>query len=479
MSPKTADIDRRSFLEALARGVAGFLQEFNRELSGPPATEQKLTEIEGKTTALDQIVLEQDAELTAVQGRLDALQDTLQSLMAQQACDRQTLADSLTRLEQLVGQMSAQVEALAQSQKPEERARAARWKETLKTAGKLILLVIGPTVTASALYQALVQEEVYPGLKERLLGLLKRTEGMVGPLDSPPLPPAAPPTPAPRPVPTPEITPQAAQAHTPEPRGASETIAHGPLRFDWVTVPADWFLMGSDPHRDKDAQENEQPQHRVYLPTFQIARVPVTVAQFATFVRATDYRTTAELRRWEYTWFQPHGRGSQVGKDKAQHPVTYVLWDDAQAFCRWAKVRLPTEAEWEKAARGTAGRLFPWGDDPPDPERCNFADSQIDDTTPVGNYPKGASPYEVLDMAGNVWEWCSSLWESSWDKPSFRYPYRADDGREDLTRSGLRILRGGSWYSSRDVVRCACRYSWLEPAYRDDSNGFRVARGSR
>jgi formylglycine-generating enzyme required for sulfatase activity len=308
--------------------------------------------------------------------------------------------------------MSAQVEALVQSQKPEDQARAERWQDTLKRAGKLILLVIGPMATASALYQALIQEEVYPELKKRLSGLLSRTEDLVGPLEPTPLPSTQPP-PTPRPAPTPDITPQPADVHTPEPSRTVESTWRGPLRFDWVTIPADWFLMGSDPHRDKDAQEDEQPQHRVYLPTFQIARVPVTVEQFAAFVRATDHRTTAEEAGREYTWFQPHGRGSQVGKDKAQHPVTCVSWDDAQAFCRWAKVRLPTEAEWEKAARGTDGQLFPWGDEPPDPEWCNFADSQIHDTTPVGSYPRGASPYGVLDMTDNVWEWCSSLWGSS------------------------------------------------------------------
>jgi formylglycine-generating enzyme required for sulfatase activity len=234
--------------------------------------------------------------------------------------------------------------------------------------------------------------------------------------------------------------------------------------------------MGSDPHRDKDAAHHEHPQHRIYLPTFQIAATPVTVTQFAVFVRATSHKTTAELRGREYTWFQPHGRGSQVGQDRAQHPVTCVSWDDAQAFCRWAKVRLPTEAEWEKAARGTAGRLFPWGDEPPDPERCNFAGSQIHDTTPVGSYPKGASSYGVLDMAGNVWEWCSSLWGGG-DKPFFGYPYRADDGREDLVQSGRRIERGGSWYSDRNIMRCADRLR-IYPDFWFDDSGFRVARSS-
>jgi hypothetical protein len=161
--------------------------------------------IEEKTAALDQIVLEQDAELTAVQGGLDALQATLQSLVAQQTGDRQAFAESLPRLEQLVVQMSARVEALAQSQKPEDRARAVGWQAVLKRAGELILLATG-----SALYQALVQEELYRGLKERLLGLLSRTEGLLGPLDAP-LPPLTPVAPAAKPVPTPETLPLPAE----------------------------------------------------------------------------------------------------------------------------------------------------------------------------------------------------------------------------------------------------------------------------
>jgi formylglycine-generating enzyme required for sulfatase activity len=139
-------------------------------------------------------------------------------------------------------------------------------------------------------------------------------------------------------------------------------VALPPIDFDWVVVPAGEFLMGSDKSKDKQAHDNETPQHKLYLPEYRIARVPVMVAQFAKFVEATAYTTTAELRgstrvrtgsKWEEVkganWAHPRGPDSDV-KQKADHPVTCVSWHDAMAFCEWAGVRLPTEAEWEKAA---------------------------------------------------------------------------------------------------------------------------------
>ncbi len=236
-------------------------------------------------------------------------------------------------------------------------------------------------------------------------------------------------------------------------------VLEAPLHMEFVRIPAGEFLMGSDPQVDKAAQDLEQRQHGVYLPEYSIGKYPVTAGQYAVFARATRREVA----------------GQQGGPD---HPVVNVTWDDAQVFCRWLSqrsdlaVRLPSEAEWEKAARGTDGRIYPWGDEPPSEERCNFGDS-VKATTPVGTYPAGASPYGILDMAGNVWEWTNTLWHPSGERTSFRYPYNARDGREDLSASGLRVLRGGAFLVDAGYVRCACRY-WFDPVFRDRYVGFRV-----
>ncbi len=250
-----------------------------------------------------------------------------------------------------------------------------------------------------------------------------------------------------------------------------------PIDFDWVTIAAGEFLMGSDKKQDAQAYDNELPQHRLYVPEYRIARVPVTVAQFAQFVQATSYKTLAEEQgsaygytgsQWEdvkgASWAHPRGPGSDV-QQKANHPVTCIAWRDALAFCAWAQVRLPTEAEWEKAARGTDGRLYPWGNSAPDKERCNF-NMAVKDTTAVGHYPKGASPYSLLDMAGNVWEWTSSKWLDNYND----YARKIDNNLEGEER---RVLRGGSFNNDRSNVRCAYRY-WDNPNVRISDVGFRV-----
>ena len=161
-------------------------------------------------------------------------------------------------------------------------------------------------------------------------------------------------------------------------------------------------------------------------------------------------------------------------RQKGQHPVTCVSWTDALAFCAWAGVQIPSEAEWEKAARGTDGRIYPWGNEAPDGTRCNF-DVDGGDTTALGSYPLGASTYGVLDMAGNVWEWTRSAWGKHWDMPDFAYPYNARDGREDLSRTDLRrVLRGGSWHNGANHVRSALRYRG-SPDNCSCDVGFRVA----
>lgn len=228
----------------------------------------------------------------------------------------------------------------------------------------------------------------------------------------------------------------------------------GPIDFDWVEIPAGEFIMGSKSGEglddDERPQHDEKPQHTVYLPEYWIAAVPVTNAQYKMFVDATGHLAPT------------HWTKGQIPDKKADHPVVNVSWNDAQAFCNWAGVKLPTEAQWEKAARGTDGRLWPWGNKEPTKDYCNFNGN---DTTPVGAYPKGASPYGCLDMAGNVWEWTSSQSKS--------YPYDEEDGREDVESSAVRVLRGGAFAYDVDDVRCANRLSHFLD-YRRRYYGFRV-----
>ncbi|MBN1148998.1 MAG: SUMF1/EgtB/PvdO family nonheme iron enzyme, partial [Anaerolineales bacterium] len=239
------------------------------------------------------------------------------------------------------------------------------------------------------------------------------------------------------------------------------TLAPG-VSLELLRISASEFLMGSADD-DQDADSDEKPQHSLYLDEYWIGKYPVTNAQFEAFVKAMGYRTTAEEQGESYTWTgskwetvkgacwkHPSGPKSDL-RGRAEHPVVHVSWDDAVAFCEWAsevakrEVRLPSEAEWEKAARGTDGRLYPWGDEPPDERRCNFA-MNVKSTTPVGQYsPQGDSPYGCADMAGNVWEWTRSLWGKNLESPDYKYPYDPGDGREDMGSRDWRVLRGGAF----------------------------------
>ena len=263
------------------------------------------------------------------------------------------------------------------------------------------------------------------------------------------------------------------------------------LQLDWVTVPAGEFLMGSNKYQNK-AHDNELPQHRLYLPTYRISRTPVTVDQFAAFVKVAGYITFAEKNGWAHKWSgsgweavhganwrKPQGLNSNL-KERGQHPVTCVSWYDAQAYCSWLSreirqdIRLPTEAEWEKAARGQDGHIYPWGNEEPSESHCNFH-MIVGNTSPIDQYPLGSSPYGCLDMVGNVWEWTQTLYGQADCKPEFTYPYNADDGRENTNAPGTicRVLRGGSFFDSPDNVRCAVRHGDL-PFYCPDDAGFRL-----
>jgi formylglycine-generating enzyme required for sulfatase activity len=260
------------------------------------------------------------------------------------------------------------------------------------------------------------------------------------------------------------------------------------FELEMVLIPAGVFLMGSDPEKDAGTHPRETPQHLLHLPDYYLSKTPVTNAQYAAFVNATSHRAP------------DHWLGLASPPDKMDHPVVNVSWYDALDYCRWLSevsgkpYRLPSEAEWEKAAsweerRPTVGggrpamdaggstgwkRRYPWGD-VFNSGRCNTKESGIGGTTPVGAYPQGASPYGLLDMAGNVYEWTVSLWGKDMKEPAFSYPYNPNDGREDLAASSgvLRVVRGGAFFYGALYARATSRVKSY-PDYRVRTRGFRV-----
>ena len=239
----------------------------------------------------------------------------------------------------------------------------------------------------------------------------------------------------------------------------------------FVEIPAGPFLMGSDPARDPMAFDNERwpgasPQATVTVPAFYIGRYEVTVAQFGTFVNATGHRPDDNALR-----------------APPRHPVSMITWPEALAYCRWLEaelkqspqtparlqhllrdgwhVALPSEPEWEKAARGTDGRVYPWGDQPRR-DRANFGRPS---TVPVGSVVCPECPFGLLDMSGNVWEWTRSPYQP--------YPFDPSDDRKDLQADALWVMRGGSFADTERNVRAAIR-GGADPGARRPFIGFRV-----
>jgi sulfatase modifying factor 1 len=312
------------------------------------------------------------------------------------------------------------------------------------------------------------------------------TPTSVQPTDAAP-PPAAAPTavpPAETPLPPAATYTPVSPADTPAP--ATPTLATG-----MVLVPAGEFIMGSS---EGAGEAVEHPQRTVYLDAFYISQYPVTNAQFSQFVDAAGYRTEAERvgsgwiwtgQAWELVagadWRHPRGPGSDIA-DRMDHPVVQVTWNDADAYCRWAGQRLPTEAEWEKAARGTDGRRYPWGNSAPDGSKLNgcdvncevqWKDSSLDDgyaeTSPVGHYEAGKSPYAAYDMAGNVWEWVADWYEADYyGQAPARNPQGPASGEK-------RVTRGGSWHNLPGQYARSAFRTGLNPDVRDYSLGFRCA----
>jgi len=250
----------------------------------------------------------------------------------------------------------------------------------------------------------------------------------------------------------------------------------------WCDIAAGEFIMGGEGRYDG------KPQHTLNIPySYKAAKYPITNAQYQPFVDAGGY---GERQYWTaagWAWKEENKRTTAGHESEpfslANHPIVRVSWYEAVAYCHWLTevmrehgklaegwlIRLPTEAEWEKAARGTDGRVYPWGNEF-DPNKANGRETDIRSTSAVGFFPKGKSPYGCHEMAGNVWEWCATKRDGGF-KP---YPYQIEDewAADYLEGNGYRILRGGSWNDEADDLRCAFR-SNNNPISRYFYIGFR------
>lgn len=325
---------------------------------------------------------------------------------------------------------------------------------------------------------------------------IERRETLTCEAASTPTPTPTPPPPTSTPTSLP-VEPTATPTTVPVTDANGET-APGASRLiegiGFVYVPAGEFTMGSDSaeidfaleicnqFRDNDCQRDwfadETPQHQVYLDGYWVMKTEVTNAHFRAFVDGEGYTTQRYWSSEGWNWrsdnsiTQPR-YWTKNDFNGAQQPVVGVSWYEAVAYANWLSektglsLRLPTEAEWEKAARGTDGRIYPWGNE----WSASLVNSGVSGdgyelTAPVGSYPAGASPYGAYDMAGNVWEWTQTQW-------SYSYPYTSNDGREADGGIGGRVLRGGSFIGSRNYVRCAYRFG-DSPGDRGRHLGFRL-----
>lgn len=291
-----------------------------------------------------------------------------------------------------------------------------------------------------------------------------------------------------------------------DPRPGVGVRPNGLPDISWCGVEAGPFVMGSDPTQDHLASANEQPQRQVDLPTFRIARYPITQAQYQTFIEAGGYQEVgywAEAAATGY-WFEGHVKrvtvrqeGGDIKPDEewattpaefgphfslSNHPVVGINWYEAAAFCQWLTnqlhasgdlspaefVTLPSESQWEKAARGPllegdTARLYPWGHEP-DPNRANYTETGLGVTSTVGCFAGGQSPIQCCDMSGNVWEWCRTKWQDNYEN------YRDNN---EVTGYNPRVVRGGAYNINQRSVRCAVRVP-VSPSYRAGNLGFRI-----
>lgn len=269
-----------------------------------------------------------------------------------------------------------------------------------------------------------------------------------------------------------------------------EKAANGGCPDDMVFVPGGTFLMGSP---EGEGSSDEHPGHRVTLGPYCIDRTEVTVAAYRACVSCTPAAKTVQWKdvsKEDVTFWSQFCNGGRDGRDL--HPINCVDWSQADVYCRAVGKSLPSEAQWELAARGIEGRTYPWGAEKPSAERVNACgsecvalgkrlgktwksmydqDDHAESTAPVGSYPAGKSPYGALDMAGNVWEWTAD-WHGDYSKESVTDPPGPAKGE-------FRVVRGGSWFYGESSGMRASDRDWDRPAIRFDNVGSRCARGAK
>ena len=239
----------------------------------------------------------------------------------------------------------------------------------------------------------------------------------------------------------------------------------GKDRAPMVEIPAGSFPMGVPPG-DRDGGRDEYPRHEVLLDTFLIDQFEVTNGRYSEFVKNTNHRVPQNPTNPTRNLWQ----GNTISESLAERPVINVDWFDADAYCRWAGKRLPTEAEWEKAAKGTSDRRFPWGNVEPTAKHLNYNQRWIGEKTlmPVGSYEAGKSPYGVYDVVGNVWEWVNDWYDARYYE---RSPSKNPKGPQEGTK---KVIRGAGWQNETPTVRIFTRVE-SDPMMRNESTGFRCA----
>lgn len=233
-----------------------------------------------------------------------------------------------------------------------------------------------------------------------------------------------------------------------------------PAHDEMILIPAGEFLMGSNKKVDRVAYQAEMPQRSIYLDAYEIDKYEVTTIQYLKYVLANDLPPQVD---WKFD-------GGNFQDTMVNHPIMHVTWFEADAYCKWAGKRLPTEAEWEKAARGGDNRRFPWGNVEPTAKHLNYNQRWIGEKTlmPVGSYELGKSPYGVYDMAGNVWEWVNDWYDDHYYEKS---PAKNPPGPENGSH---KVLRSSGWQVETPLVRIFTRVK-SDPLIRNESTGFRCA----